>query len=435
MSESAQPREWRLRLRHAIERHRVLATAVTTILIACGLASWWVARLGASLPDRDAIEHIADHMARSTLVYDDRDALAFSIFAEQRVPVPLARISPNLARAVLAVEDQRFFQHYGFDPVRIASAVLADLHLGRLAQGGSTITQQLARQSFLTPDKTFRRKVEELVLALKLERHYSKDEILELYLNTVYFGDGLYGAEAASRGYFGKPAADLSVDEAALLAGLIKAPSTYAPTVNPERAVARRNLVLGLMADENLLDRRTCDRARLVPLTLHDSLRQREPHGQYFKEQVRRELVDRFGERRVYEGGLRVFTTVDMPMQEASESAVRQSLQALEPAAASRPPTPHGAGRVASPGRARRARSGERRRARHGRRPRFRRESIQPRGAGPPPAGLRLQAVRLRRGARSGLRALDGDLRAERSDRDTGGRVDAGGRDTSTSSR
>ena len=197
-------------------------------------------------------------------------------------------------------------------------------------QGGSTITQQLARQSFLTPDKTIRRKLQELILASRIEAKYSKDEILELYLNKVYFGDGLYGVEAASQGYFGKPAAGLSVSEAALLAGLVKSPSSYAPTVNMERAVSRRNVVLQAMLENGAIDRATWESARASEVVLHDGLRAEEPHGQYFKEQVRLELVERFGWERVYQGGLRVFTTIDMPMQEAAEAATAESLKSLD---------------------------------------------------------------------------------------------------------
>src|SRR5207249_7293251 len=141
---------------------------------------------------------------------------------EQRIPVALDHISPNLIHAVLAVEDQRFYDHHGFDLARIVKAALTNLRHGRVVQGGSTITQQLARQSFLTPDKTIRRKLQELILAAQIEQLFTKSQILEMYLNKVYFGDGLYGTEAASRGYFGKHASELSIAEAALLAGLVK---------------------------------------------------------------------------------------------------------------------------------------------------------------------------------------------------------------------
>src|SRR5205823_6214381 len=182
----------------------------------------------------------------------------------------------------------------------------------------------------LTTDKTFHRKLQELILADRIEHSYSKPRILELYLNKVYFGDGLYGVEAASRGYFGKHASELSVSEAALLAGLVKSPSSYAPTVSPARALARRNVVLQAMLDTGAIDRPTWQEARATKVALHDNLRADEPHGQYFKEQVRRELVDRFGWQRVYQGGLRVFSTIDMSMQIAAENAVAESLAGLD---------------------------------------------------------------------------------------------------------
>src|SRR6185437_14464065 len=150
------------------------------------------------------------------------------------------------------------------------------------------ITQQLARQSFLTTDKTLRRKFREILLASRLERAYSKDEILELYLNKVYFGDGLYGAEAASLGFFGKHARDLDVEEAALLAGLVKSPSTYAPTINLDRAMARRNVVLQAMRDSGAIDEATYETAKAGQPHLVDALRAEESYGQYFKEEVRK---------------------------------------------------------------------------------------------------------------------------------------------------
>ena len=157
---------------------------------------------------------------------------------------------------MVSVEDQRFYDHGGVDLIRIGAAMLRNLREGRRAEGGSTITQQLARQSFLTRDKTFRRKIKEVILAAHIEREFTKQDILELYLNKVYFGDGLYGVEAASLGYFGKHASDLSVDQAALLAGLIQSPSSYAPTVNLDRAVARRNVVLQAMVNAGAIDSR-----------------------------------------------------------------------------------------------------------------------------------------------------------------------------------
>jgi penicillin-binding protein 1A len=289
-----------------------------------------VAGLGDGLPDRDAIQRIGPDMEQSTTVYDDADHPAFTIFEEQRINVPLSEISPNLVHALIAIEDQRFYDHHGFDVIRIGSAALKNLRHLRVVQGGSTITQQLARQSFLKPDKTFHRKLQELILAERIERMYSKPQILELYLNKVYFGDGLYGAEAAARGYFGKHASELTVAEAATLAGLVKSPSAYAPTINPQRAVARRNVVLQAMLDSGAIDHTTWQDARATKLTLNDMLRPHEPHGEYFKEQVRMELVDRFGWQRVYQGGLRVYSTIDMPMQIAAEAAVAEHMKTID---------------------------------------------------------------------------------------------------------
>ncbi|TMG79755.1 MAG: PBP1A family penicillin-binding protein, partial [Betaproteobacteria bacterium] len=216
------------------------------------------------------------------------------------------------------------------DLVRIFAAAVNNLRAHRAAQGGSTLTQQLARQSFLTADKTFRRKLKEAVLAWRLEREFTKDQILEMYLNKVYFGDGLYGVEAASLGFFGKHARDLDVAESALLAGLVKSPSTYAPTVNLDRAVSRRNVVLQTMRNSHAIDRATYERAVRSRPRLADALRSEENDGQYFKEEVRKQLVQRFGWDRVYQGGLKVYTTIDLNMQKAAEAEVAGSLAEIE---------------------------------------------------------------------------------------------------------
>jgi penicillin-binding protein 1A len=269
-------------------------------------------------------------MDQATTLFDREDKPAFTIFKEQRIEVPLARVSPHLVNAILALEDQRFYDHNGIDVVRVAGAALSNLREGRLAQGGSTITQQLARQSFLTTEKTYRRKLTEIVVAARLEGQFSKDEILELYLNKVYFGDGLYGVEAASLGYLGKPASAVTVSEAALLAGLVKSPSSYAPTVSIDKATARRNVALGAMLSAEMIDRATYDAALKEPVTLDDALRRGEAYGQYFKEEVRRFLVQRFGWERVYEGGLKVYTTVDLEMQKVAEAEVARGIAEIE---------------------------------------------------------------------------------------------------------
>ena len=237
-----------------------------------GLAAWLSYEATAGLPNRDAINGLGD-MAQSTTIFDADDKPVFTIFKEQRIEIPYDRISTNLVKAVISVEDQRFYDHSGVDAIRVAAAVLKNVEEGRRAEGGSTITQQLARMSFLSRDKTYRRKFKEIILAGYIESEYTKNQILEMYLNKVYLGDGLYGVEAAARGYLGKSASDLSVDEAALLAGLIQSPSSYAPTVNLERALARRSVVLQTMVNYGAIDAATAERARKSEVKLVERAR------------------------------------------------------------------------------------------------------------------------------------------------------------------
>jgi 1A family penicillin-binding protein len=281
------------------------------------------------IPDRATLSRVT-RMARSSVFYDRLGRPAFTISKEQRFEVPLDRISPNLQNAMLAIEDQRFYKHRGVDVVRMIGAVLANVREGSRAQGASTITQQLARLSFLNPEKTYTRKLQEIVLAALLEAEYSKDQLLELYLNKVYFGSGLHGAEAAALGYFGKHASEVDVAEAALLAGLVKAPSSYAPTSDLDRAIARRAVVLNQMREMQVIDDAELKAAKASKVVLIDALRREEPYGRFFKEYVRRELIARFGEQRVYEGGLKVYTTIDIDMQRAADADVQQVLESLD---------------------------------------------------------------------------------------------------------
>ena len=329
MSQSAQSRFRYLanEIRAAVLRHHRAIQHVVSIFVIAAAAGIWV--VAAGLPGRAALQTLGD-MSQATTLYDVHGRPVFTIFKEYRIEVPLSKVSPQLTKAILAIEDQRFTEHRGVDLFRIASAAWTDLRERRAAQGGSTITQQLARQMFLDRKKTLARKVKEAMLAMRIEHMYSKDDILELYLNKVYFGDGLHGAEAAARGYFGKSASDLSLSEAALLAGLVSSPSNNAPTVSLTRAIARRNVVLKAMYDQALITREAFDRASSEKIHLRDTLRREEPIGQYFKEEVRQQLVKQFGWQRVSEGGLRVYTTIDPQMQQDAEKIVSQSLQQIE---------------------------------------------------------------------------------------------------------
>jgi penicillin-binding protein 1A len=322
------------RAAHIIRAHRHLFVALLVVVAAgvwgaVGASAWWIKGVVSGLPSAGDVREIAV-MARATTLYDVKGRTAFTIYKEQRIPVSLDRVSPHLVQAILAIEDQRFYEHGGLDIVRIAGAMVENLRSGRATQGASTLTQQLARQSFLTSKKTYGRKMKEAIVAARIEREFDKPEILELYLNKVYFGDGLYGVEAASLGYFGKSAADLTLSQAALLAGLVKSPSTYAPTVDLERAVARQKVVLQAMRNARVIDQQAYDAALKSPVRLTDALRSQEPFGQYFKEEVRKELVERFGWERVYEGGLKVHTTLDLDLQKMAETEVSRGLKEIE---------------------------------------------------------------------------------------------------------
>jgi 1A family penicillin-binding protein len=313
---SWQPRPWQL---------RAAAIAGVAFLAVFG---WFVVNLIAGIPSKQELRTFSE-IASANILFDAADREVFTIAKEHRIEVRLQDISQNLIKAVIAVEDRRFFDHDGFDPIRIFGSALASLRAGDPVQGGSTITMQLARQS-VGREKTLKRKLREMLFAAQLEHHFSKHEILELYLNKVYFGNGLYGAEAASRGYFGKKAAELSLAEASLLAGLLKAPSSYDPSIAPQKAEARQTVVLKAMLDSKAITREEYDRAFNTQIEIYDGLRAEEPYGQYFKDDVRRQLIEQFGADLVEQGGLRIYTTIDPYMQRAADAAVEQSILAIE---------------------------------------------------------------------------------------------------------
>ena len=312
---------WQLRPWHL----RAAAIAGIAFLAVFG---WIIVELVASIPNKTELRAFSD-MASANILYDAADREVFTIAKEHRIEVPLAEISPNLVKAVIAIEDRRFFDHQGFDLIRIAGSAVAVARAGEAVQGGSTITQQLARQS-VGREKTLSRKLRELLFAAQLENTFTKNEILELYLNKVYFGDGLYGAEAAARGYFGKKASQLSLGEASLLAGLLKAPSSYDPSQAPQKAEARQSVVLKAMLESKAITREEYDTAFKTQIEIYDGLRSEEQYGPYFKEEVRRQLVERFGEARVEQGGLKVYTTIDPYMQRAADAAVDQGIADIE---------------------------------------------------------------------------------------------------------
>ncbi len=277
-----------------------------------------------------AVESLTSYRPSAATQVRARDGSLIATFAnERRIPLATEQIPRVFRDAVIAVEDSSFYQHTGLDPKGIARAVFRNLLSRRTGQGGSTITQQLARTLFLTPEKKLDRKVKEALLAIEIEQKFSKDQIFTLYANQVNFGHGNYGVEAAARFYLGKPAAQLSLPEAALLAGLPQRPTDLSPITNPSRALSRRNHVLQRMFEERMIDAATLRMARETPLAVepHYDL---NPTAAYFIEEVRRSVEDRFGSRQMLEGGLEVETTLDPKLQALAESSMREGLVALQ---------------------------------------------------------------------------------------------------------
>jgi penicillin-binding protein 1A len=282
------------------------------------------AALSASLPDPSTTK--ARGRDQSTVILDRDGGLLARLFAEQnRSDQPLQKMPATLRQAVVATEDQRFYEHAGVDPTGIARALWTDVLLGKKSQGGSTITQQYIKNAFGTPEKTLKRKLEEALLANKIEKSYTKDQILELYLNTIYFGHGAYGVEAASQVYFGKSVEKLDLGESAMLAGVIKSPGRYSPYLDPIEAKNRRDTVLGQMKDQSYITAEQEAAASALPVKTV-GLKSTAAAAPYFVEWVKDQLVKQYGQDRLYRGGLRVRTTLDRKAQTAAEKTIADTL-------------------------------------------------------------------------------------------------------------
>src|SRR2546421_2047692 len=265
-----------------------------------------------------------------TRIYADDGKTVIGEFAlEKRIPLKYEEIPPVVKNAILAVEDARFYDHMGIDPVRIIGAAWNDLTRKKV-EGGSTLTQQLAKDLFLTREQTLKRKMNEWMLALQIERYYTKNQIMELYVNHIFLGANAYGFEAASETYFGKQAKDLTIEEAALLAGIPKAPGEYSPTANAAKAKERRDLVLDLMARNGFASPTEVDAAKAKPIQLADTAYyQSQPKSSPFDypvEYIRQNLEDKYTTR-VAQGGLSVYTTINVAAQKKAYEVVRAGLR------------------------------------------------------------------------------------------------------------
>ncbi len=294
----------------------VVAVAVTGCAVYNSMAR--------QLPDPNVAN--AKGRDQTTVIYDRNGKVLTRLYAEEnRQDVTLDQMPQHLRQAVIATEDQRFYEHSGLDPIGIARALVTDVARREKAQGGSTITQQYVKQAFVTSERTVKRKVQEAILAQRIERRYTKDQILQNYLNTIYFGHGAYGVEAASRAYFNKSVGQLTVPEAAMIAGVIKSPGRYSPYLEPDAALLRRNTVLAQMRSQGYLDETAFQQAMATPVEVA-GLKARSTRAPYFVEWVKKQLIDEYGEAAVYRGGLRVKTTLDPAAQAAAEKAIRSHL-------------------------------------------------------------------------------------------------------------
>src|SRR5215212_895110 len=268
-----------------------------------------------------------------TRIYADDGETVIGEFAlEKRIPLKYDEIPPNVKNAILAIEDTRFYEHVGIDPIRIAGAVLKNITTGS-REGGSTLTQQLTKNLFLSKEQTLKRKINEWLIALQIERYYTKNQIMEMYVNHIFLGANAYGLEAGAETYFGKQAKDLTLSEAALLAGIPKAPSDYSPTSNPAKAKERRDLVLDLMAKNGFTSQAEADAAKSKPIQLADtayyqSQRKSTPYD-YPVEYIRQELEDKYTTR-VAQGGLSVYTTINVEAQKKACDVIRAGLRTYD---------------------------------------------------------------------------------------------------------
>lgn len=303
-----------------------LLTLAVLVCTVAGLAAGVVWYFSLDLPPLDTLQEYQPSVV--SLVYSDDRQVIGQYYVERRILAPLADIPQALIQAVIAVEDARFFEHPGLDVIGILRAVWTNLRRGGKVEGASTITQQLARSLFLSPERTYGRKFRELILAYKIELILNKEQILEMYLNQIYFGLGAYGVGAAAQTYFGKDLADLSLAESAFLAGLPKSPNHYSPFKNPERAKKRQEHVLGRMEEAGFITETERQEASAQLLSFrHPVAEQIAPH---FIEYVRQQLMAKYGETMVYKGGIEVFTTLNVDMQKAAEQAVLKGLRELD---------------------------------------------------------------------------------------------------------
>ena len=306
-----------------LTRRPLLFTSLVAIAVCAGVLLGLTFAMYSDLPEINRLEDYKPNVVTRILDKDGRKIA--ELYKEKRVWISFEDIPELLKQAIIATEDTEFFQHKGLRLMSIVRAVLIDIQKGRMAQGGSTITQQLTKQLFLTPQKHVVRKIKEALLSIQIEKRYTKREIFELYANQIYLGSGAYGVESAARIYFGKSATDLNLEESALIAGLPKAPSSYSPFKNMKLAKQRRDIVLGRMSAVGYITAEQELASRAKPIELVEKVRNRWA-APYFVDYIKQYLEKTYGEDRVYREGLVVTTTLDSDMQKSAESAVSKGV-------------------------------------------------------------------------------------------------------------
>ena len=306
----------------------ILSSLLTLFILGCIAVGVVYVQLKSDLPDVETLKTV--ELQQPMQIYTSDGKLNGEVGEQRRIPVKLNEVPQKLIDAVLATEDSRFYDHHGLDPIGIGRAVMVAISKGGASQGASTITQQLARNFFLTPEKSLIRKAKEAILAIEIENALDKNEILELYLNKIYLGYRSYGVAAAAKTYFGKELNQLTLSEMAVIAGLPKAPSTMNPLFSPKRALERRNVVLGRMLDQKYISQEEYDAALKEPIVASYHGAQLDFRADYVTEMVRQEMVKRFGEEDAYTKGYKVYTTVLSKDQETAQKAVRDNLIAYD---------------------------------------------------------------------------------------------------------
>ncbi len=298
-------------------RKFIIAIVFITFVIIGAIAG----ALAAYLQSAPSLDEVTFDPQMTTFIYDVNGDILGRFYRENRTHVDLEDVPQIVVDAFLAAEDGDFYKHHGIDFSAIARAVIVNLKPGSTLQGGSTITQQVARLAFLTLDRTWSRKLKELLWTIQIERKYTKDEIMEAYLNIQYFGHSAYGIQAAAQTYFSKDISEVNLAEAAMLAGVVNGPGYFSPFYDMEAAVNRRNWVLKRMYDTGLISQSDYMTAVQTPIEVKDG-RTRNAQAPYFVEYVRQQLLERYGEGQLYGGGLRVYTTFDPKLQKAAEDAI-----------------------------------------------------------------------------------------------------------------